>query len=123
MTLARVRAGAMIWLVRGASAQSKVQMRPYPKVIWILLNNEVDRWKEIEKGGQDGRERSSTIHGSSGVPVLLLLPGLLRGGDPGVILYPLGGCRCCPYNLGHICMSTCLLPHSLPQWEFLVWIR
>lgn len=75
MTLARVRAGAMIWLVRGASAQSKVQMRPYPKVIWILLNNEVDRWKEIEKGGQDGRERSSTIHGSSGVPVLLLLPG------------------------------------------------
>lgn len=62
-------------------------------------------WQQVER---EIKQNMGTTHGSSGILLVLLHPGFLSGGDPGVIVlqvpplyspssvYSQGGCRCPP---------------------------
>lgn len=91
--------------------------------------------EKIEKRrGIANRERDLvTTHGSSDFPLILLHPGHLSGGGPGVILLRVppsyssssrkGGCSHgvdVPITWSGMCLSSCFLLHSLLQWEFFV---
>lgn len=73
----------------------------------ILFNNkcEAERWKEIEKRREkEIKQEIVTTHGSSGVLLVLLHPGLLSGGSPQVILMvaPPISSPCAGYPQRHI---------------------
>lgn len=85
--------------------------------------------EERERNGEI-KQKIITSHGCSGILLVLLHPGLLRGGGLRVILlavlllysssseYPQGGCRC-SYNVGsHGCKYFFPFSQSA-QWEFL----